>query len=101
MSWPDRSDSAAGMVDNVAHSPLTRVRARRTHAEHRSSVAEILDEEGQMENDVVQSSGSALSRRQFLAWTSKGIAVGAVGLPLLLEACAPAAPTGGAAPPAP
>jgi putative aldouronate transport system substrate-binding protein len=31
-----------------------------------------------------------LSRRRFLTWTGKGLAAGAIGLPLLLEACAPA-----------
>lgn len=44
--------------------------------------------------------GSALSRRGFLTWSGKGLAAGAIGLPLLLEACAPAPPGGGSAPPA-
>src|SRR5262249_55150653 len=43
-----------------------------------------------------------LSRRKFIGWASRGVAASAVGLPLLLEACAPspppAAPT---SPPAP
>src|SRR4249920_2684522 len=37
-------------------------------------------------------SRSALSRRQFLEHAGRGIAASAVGLPLLLEACAPPAP---------
>jgi putative aldouronate transport system substrate-binding protein len=46
--------------------------------------------------------GAALSRRRFLSWTSAGVAAGALGLPLLLEACAPSPPQSGApAPPAP
>ncbi len=40
----------------------------------------------------------ALSRRQFIERTGRGVAVGAIGLPLLLEACAPA-PSVPAAPP--
>jgi putative aldouronate transport system substrate-binding protein len=34
----------------------------------------------------------AVNRRQFITRTSRGVALGALGLPLLLEACAPAAP---------
>ncbi|HET6317125.1 MAG TPA: hypothetical protein VFG86_11750 [Chloroflexota bacterium] len=36
-------------------------------------------------------SGSALSRRKFIVMAGRGVAVGAVGVPLLLEACTPAA----------
>src|SRR5262245_18329033 len=49
-------------------------------------------------DDAVQSDqaivrpDSALTRRRFLAWSGKGIAIGTVSLPLLLEACAPAPP---------
>src|SRR6266540_5806457 len=35
----------------------------------------------------------SLSRRQFIERASRGAALGAVGLPLLLQACVPAAPT--------
>ena len=37
-----------------------------------------------------------MNRRQFIGQASKGLAVGAVGLPLLLEACAPAPAGSGA-----
>ncbi len=37
-------------------------------------------------------SRAALSRRRFLERATRGLAAGAVGLPLLLEACAPTAP---------
>jgi putative aldouronate transport system substrate-binding protein len=47
-------------------------------------------------SDVPEQPGSAMSRRTFIALASRGLAVGAVGVPLLLEACTPAAP-----PPAP
>jgi putative aldouronate transport system substrate-binding protein len=45
-------------------------------------------------------SGSALSRRQFLRRAGWGAAVATAGLPLLLEACAPAAPSAPTAAPA-
>src|SRR5690348_4787099 len=70
------------------------------YAGRRGPAPEASAEEGQMDNDVVQPSSSALSRR-FLAWTSKGIAAGTLSLPLLLEACAPAAPPAGSGAPPP
>src|SRR5258708_27429123 len=39
----------------------------------------------------------AVNRRQFIA--RAGLAIGALGVPMLLEACAPAAPAGGSATP--
>src|SRR5215207_9401492 len=45
-------------------------------------------------------SPSALSRRQFLERTSRCLAVGTVGLSLLLEACTPPAPITSTAAPA-
>jgi putative aldouronate transport system substrate-binding protein len=56
-----------------------------------------MDDAVRVARDVVQR-GSFVTRRRFLAWSGKGIAVGTVSLPLLLEACAPAAPS--APPPA-
>jgi len=47
-------------------------------------------------SDVPEQPGSAMSRRTFIVLASRGLAAGAVGVPLLLEACTPAAP-----PPAP
>jgi putative aldouronate transport system substrate-binding protein len=47
-------------------------------------------------SDVPEQPGSAMSRRMFIVLASRGLAAGAVGVPLLLEACAPAPP-----PPAP
>src|SRR5688500_9949285 len=39
-----------------------------------------------------------LSRRKFIELAGRGVAAGAIGLPLLLEACTPAGPAGPAAP---
>ena len=36
--------------------------------------------------------GATLSRRRFLRWTTTGLTVGTVSLPLILAACAPTAP---------
>jgi len=47
-------------------------------------------------SDVPEQPGSAMSRRTFIVLASRGLAASAVGVPLLLEACTPAAP-----PPAP
>jgi putative aldouronate transport system substrate-binding protein len=43
-------------------------------------------------NDVPEQSGSAMSRRKFIVMAGRGVAAGAVGVPLLLEACTPAPP---------
>ncbi|MGH2469918.1 MAG: hypothetical protein ACRDGF_07580, partial [Chloroflexota bacterium] len=44
---------------------------------------------------------SEMSRRQFVAWAGRGLTVGAVGLPFLLDACgSSAAPAPSSAAPA-
>src|SRR4051812_39845297 len=53
-----------------------------------------------MRNEGPEQPGSAISRRKFIVMASRGVAVGAVGVPLLLEACTPAAPSGATSTPA-